>query len=201
MASRHPQIRLVRQDRNRGKGAAIRLAIEHATGDFSIIQDADLEYDPREYGNLLRPLLEGKADVVYGSRFMIVGERRVLYFWHSVANRLLTELANLVADLNLTDMETGYKAFRTSLLKSIPIRSLRFGIEPELTIKLARRQVRIYETPISYHGRTYEEGKKIGFLDALEAIWVILRYSFTKDIYKDEGAETLHALSGAPRFN
>ena len=130
-----------------------------------------------------------------------MGERRVLYFWHSVANWILTEFANVVSDLNLTDMETGYKAFRTSLLKSIPIRSERFGIEPELTIKLARRQVRIYETPISYHGRTYEEGKKIGFKDALEAIWVILRFSFTKDIYKDEGAETLHALSGAPRFN
>jgi glycosyltransferase involved in cell wall biosynthesis len=194
-------IRIFRHARNQGKGAAIRTAVEQARGEFCLIQDADLEYDPREYTHLLKPLLEGKADVVYGSRFMIVGERRVLYFWHSVANRLLTELANLVADLNLTDMETGYKAFRTSLLKSIPIRSVRFGIEPELTIKLARRQVRIYETPISYHGRTYEEGKKIGFKDAMEAVYVILRYAFTKDIYKDEGAETLHALSGAPRFN
>ncbi len=123
---------------------------------------------------------------------MIAG---VLHRWRT------SEFANVVSDLNLTDMETGYKAFRTSLIKSIPLRSERFGIEPELTIKLARRQVRIYETPISYHGRTYEEGKKIGFADALEAIWVILRFSFTKDIYKDEGAETLHALSGAPRFN
>jgi glycosyltransferase involved in cell wall biosynthesis len=201
MAARFPEIRLVRQDRNRGKGAAIRTAIEQARGDYSIIQDADLEYDPREYGNLLRPLLEGKADAVYGSRFMIVGERRVLYFWHSVANRLLTELCNLVADLNLTDMETCYKAFRTSLLKSIPIRSERFGIEPELTIKVARRQVRIYETPISYHGRTYEEGKKIGLKDAIEAVWVILRYAFTNDIYKDSGPDILHALSKAPRFN
>src|SRR6185369_9227830 len=194
-------IRVVRHSRNQGKGAAIRTAAGLARGEFCVIQDADLEYDPREYAHLLRPLLEGKADAVYGSRFMIVGERRVLYFWHSVANRLLTELANMVADLNLTDMETGYKAFRTSLLQSIPIRSERFGIEPELTIKLAKRQVRIYETPISYHGRTYEEGKKIGFKDALEAVWVILRYARTKDIYKDEGAETLHALSGAPRFN
>ncbi len=166
-----------------------------------LIQDADLEYDPQEYQHLLRPLMEGKADAVYGSRFMIVGERRVLYFWHSVANWMLTEFANVVSDLNLTDMETGYKAFRTSLLKSIPIRSERFGIEPELTIKLARRHARIYETPISYHGRTYEEGKKIGLKDALEAVYVILRYAFTKDIYKDEGAETLHALSGAPKFN
>src|SRR5437660_3378358 len=195
------RIRVIRHARNQGKGAAIRTAVEQARGEFCIIQDADLEYDPREYRHILKPLIEGKADVVYGSRFMIVGERRVLYFWHSVANRILTELANVVADLNLTDMETGYKAFRTSLLQSIPIRSLRFGVEPELTIKLARRQVRIYETPISYYGRTYEEGKKIGFKDALEAIYVILRYAFTKDIYKDEGAETLHALSGAPRFN
>ena len=134
---------------NQGKGAAIRTAIEHATGEFSIIQDADLEYDPREYSKLLRPLLEGKADAVYGSRFMISGERRVLYFWHSVANQILTGMCNIVADLNLTDMETCYKAFRTSLLQSIPIRSDRFGLEPELTIKLAKRHVRIYETPIS----------------------------------------------------
>src|SRR6266852_1500283 len=202
MARAHPNsIRVIRHERNQGKGAAIRTAVDQARGDFCVIQDADLEYDPREYRRLLKPLVEGNADVVYGSRFMIVGERRVLYFWHAVANRILTELTNLFADLKLTDMETGYKAFHTSLLKSIPIRSQRFGIEPELTLKLARRQVRIYETPISYYGRTYEEGKKIGFKDAIEAIYVILRYSRTKDIYKDEGAETLHALSGAPRFN
>src|SRR6266849_5399404 len=202
IARAHPSIiRVIRQPQNQGKGAAIRTAVEHAQGEFCIIQDADLEYDPREYVHIIKPLIEGKADVVYGSRFMIVGERRVLYFWHSVANRFLTELANLFADLNLTDMETGYKAFRTSLLKSIPIRSQRFGIEPELTLKLAKRQVRIYETPISYYGRTYDEGKKIGFWDAIEAVWVIFRFAWTKDIYKDEGAETLHALSGAPRFN
>jgi glycosyltransferase involved in cell wall biosynthesis len=201
MAARRPEIRLVLHGRNRGKGVAIRTAIDLAQGDFSIIQDADLEYDPREYGSLLRPLLEGKADAVYGSRFMIVGERRVLYFWHSVANRLLTELCNLVADLNLTDMETCYKVFRTSLLKSIPLRSDRVGIEPELTIKTAKRQVRIYETPISYHGRTYEEGKKIGLKDAIEAVYVILRYALTNDIYKDSGPDILHALSKAPRFN
>src|SRR5438128_8345369 len=174
LARCHPDcIRVLRHEGNQGKGAAIRTAVDQARGDFCVLQDADLEYDPREYRHLLKPLLEGNADVVYGSRFMIVGERRVLYFWHSVANRFLTLLTNSVADLNLTDMETGYKAFRTSLLKSIPIRRIRFGIEPELTIKLARRQVRIYETPISYHGRTYEEGKKIGFKDALEAIYVI----------------------------
>ena len=201
LAARHPEIQLVRHARNRGKGAAVRTAIEHAHGDFCIIQDSDLEYDPGEYSRLLRPLLDGKADVVYGSRFMIVGERRVLYFWHSVANRILTELCNLVADLNLTDMGTCYKVFRTSLLKSIPIRSERFGIEPELTIKTARRQVRIYETPISYHGRTYEEGKKIGLKDAVALVYVILRYAFTRDIYKDSGPDILHALSKAPRFN
>jgi len=201
MAKRHPQIRLVRHQRNRGKGAAIRTAIDQAQSDFSVIQDADLEYDPRDYRTLLQPLLEGEADVVYGSRFMIVGARRVLYFWHSVANRLLTQLCNVVADLNLTDMETCYKIFRTSLLKSIPLGSERFGIEPELTIKVAKRQVRIYETPISYHGRTYEEGKKIGFKDALEAVLVILRYAFTNDIYKDSGPDILHALSKAPHFN
>src|SRR6266446_8080087 len=202
IARAHPEvIRVIRRPRNQGKGAAIRDAVEQARGELCLIQDADLEYDPREYAHLLKPLIEGNADVVYGSRFMIVGERRVLYFWHSVANWLLTELANLVADLNLTDMETCYKAFRTSLLKSIPLRSERFGIEPELTIKLARRQVRIYETPISYHGRTYEEGKKIGLKDAFEAVWVILRYAFTSEIYKDSGPETLHALEAARNFN
>jgi glycosyltransferase involved in cell wall biosynthesis len=194
-------IRLVRQPRNQGKGAAVRTAAEHATGEFSIIQDADLEYDPREYGQVLRPLLEGKADAVYGSRFLISGERRVLYFWHSVANQILTGMCNMVADLNLTDMETCYKAFRTSLLQSIPIRSNRFGLEPELTIKLAKRQVRVYETSIAYHGRTYDEGKKIGLKDAFEAVYVILRYAFTRDIYKGSGPDILDALSGAERFN
>jgi glycosyltransferase involved in cell wall biosynthesis len=201
-AAAHPGVvRLVRHPGNRGKGAAIRTAIEHATGEFSIIQDADLEYDPREYVQMLRPLLEGKADAVYGSRFMISGERRVLYFWHSVANQILTGLCNVVADLNLTDMETCYKAFRTTLLQSIPLRSDRFGLEPELTIKLAKRQVRVYETPIGYHGRTYEEGKKIGLKDAFEAVYVILRYAFTRDIYKGSGPEILDALSGAENFN
>jgi SAM-dependent methyltransferase len=192
---------LIRQPRNQGKGAAVRTAIEHATGEFSLIQDADLEYDPRQYGRLLAPLLEGEADAVYGSRFVISGERRVLYFWHSVANQILTGMCNIVSDLNLTDMETCYKAFRTSLLQSIPIRSNRFGLEPELTIKLAKRRVRIYETSIAYHGRTYEEGKKIGMKDAFDAVYVILRYAFTKDIYKDSGPDILDALAGAHRFN
>jgi glycosyltransferase involved in cell wall biosynthesis len=202
MAAAHPGcIRLLRHTRNCGKGAAVRTAVEEARGDVCIIQDADLEYDPSEYPRLLKPLLEGKADVVFGSRFMISGERRVLYYWHSVANGILTALCNAVADVNLTDMETCYKACRTSLLQSIPLRSDRFGIEPELTIKLARRRVRIYETPISYHGRTYEEGKKIGIKDAFQAVWVILRTAFTSDLYKDSGPGILHALSAAPRFN
>ena len=201
-AAEHPDVvRLIRHKKNQGKGAAIRTAIEHATGEFSIIQDADLEYDPREYSRLLKPLIEGEADAVFGSRFMIVGERRVLYFWHSVGNRLLTTLTNMFADVNLTDMETCYKAFRTSLIQSIPIRSNRFGIEPELTIKVAQRKARIYETPISYHGRTYEEGKKIGLKDGFEALWVILKTRFSRDIYKDSGSETLDALAAAPRFN
>ncbi len=202
VAARHPgAIRLLRHPANRGKGAAIRTALEAATGEYSIIQDADLEYDPREYPKLLKPLLEGKADAVYGSRFLVAGERRVLYFWHALANWMLTTLCNLAADLNLTDMETCYKVFRTSLVQSIPLRSDRFGIEPELTIKLAKRDARIYETPISYHGRSYEEGKKIGFGDAVAAVWIILRYWLSNDIYRDTGPEVLEALSNAPRFN
>jgi glycosyltransferase involved in cell wall biosynthesis len=201
-ARQYPEIiRLIRHEKNMGKGAAIRTAVENATGEFCIIQDSDLEYDPREYSQMLKPLLEGVADAVYGSRFMAVGERRVLYFWHSVGNRMLTTLCNIFADVNLTDMETCYKAFRTSLIQSIPIRSNRFGIEPELTIKLAQRQARIFETPVSYHGRTYEEGKKIGFKDALQALYVILKTGLTRDIYKNSGPETLEALSAAPRFN
>jgi glycosyltransferase involved in cell wall biosynthesis len=202
LVAAHPDVlRLVLHDRNQGKGAAIRTAIGHARGQWTIFQDADLEYDPREYPRLLRPLLEGRADAVYGSRFMAAGERRVLYYWHAVGNRLLTMLCNMAADLNLTDMETCYKAFRTSLLKSIPIRSRRFGIEPEITIKLAQRDVRIYETPISYHGRTYEEGKKVGFLDALQALGVILRFWVRRDIYTETGPEILDVLSNTPRFN
>jgi glycosyltransferase involved in cell wall biosynthesis len=194
-------IKLIRQEKNQGKGAAIRRAIQAATGHYSIIQDADLEYDPREYPKLLRPLLEGDADVVYGSRFLVAGERRVLYFWHSLANHILTTLCNIAADLNLTDMETCYKAFRTSFVQTIPIQNDRFGIEPELTVKFARRGARIYETPISYHGRTYEEGKKIGAKDGLQALWAILAARFTSKLYTDMGYATLDALSFAPKFN
>lgn len=198
----HPgRIRLIRHERNCGKGMAIRTAIQHATGHFGIIQDADLEYDPADYPKLLRPLLEGKADAVYGSRFLSSGERRVLYFWHALANRVLTTLCNMVADLNLTDMETCYKAFRMPLVQSIPLRSDRFGFEPEITIKLAQRQARIYEVPINYHGRTYEEGKKIGFRDAVQALLIILKFGLWRDVYREHGAAILDALAQTPRFN
>jgi SAM-dependent methyltransferase len=186
---------------NRGKGAAVRTALGLARGEFCVIQDADLEYDPREIARLLRPLLENEADVVFGSRFASRGERRVLYFWHSVANKFLTLICNMASNLNLTDMETCYKAFRTELLKSIPIRSQRFGIEPELTIKVAKRKARVYETSISYHGRTYAEGKKIGWRDAFAALWAITRFAFSRDLHIDSGPETLEALSNAPKFN
>src|SRR6476661_5684444 len=201
-SQRYPEtVRLIRHSRNQGKGAAIRTAVEHAAGEFCIIQDSDLEYDPREYVNVLKPLLEGSADAVYGSRFMAAGERRVLYFWHSIGNRMLTTLCNIFADVNLTDMETCYKAFRLSLAQSIPIRSNRFGIEPEITIKFAKRQASIYEVPISYYGRTYDEGKKIGAKDAVSAMWVILRGWLTRDLYVDGGAHILDSLSGTKRFN
>jgi glycosyltransferase involved in cell wall biosynthesis len=176
-------IRVAHHAVNRGKGAAIRTAVGMATGEYSIIQDADLEYDPREFPRLIKPMLEGNADVVFGSRFLSQEEHRVLYFWHSVANQMLTLLCNMVSDVNLTDMETCYKAFRTELLKTIPIRSERFGIEPELTIKVAKRKARMYEVAISYRGRTYDEGKKIGLKDAFEALWVIVRFAFSKDIH------------------
>jgi glycosyltransferase involved in cell wall biosynthesis len=202
IAEAHPGvITLLKAERNQGKGSALRRAIAAARGEFSIVQDADLEYDPREYRHILNPLLDGRADAVFGSRFMVSGERRVLYFWHSLANFLLTGMCNIFADLNLTDMETCYKAFRTPLLKSIPIRSERFGFEPEITIKLSKRQARIYETPISYNGRTYDEGKKIGLKDAFEAFWVILKTSISGDIYVDKDKGILDAFSSAPNFN
>lgn len=202
VAARYPGfIRLIRCAKNRGKGAAIRTAIDHATGDFCLIQDADLEYDPEDYPLLLGPLLDGSADVVYGSRFLSANRRRVLYYWHSVANRALTTISNVISNLNLTDMETCYKAFRTPLLKSIPLRSNRFGFEPEITIKIAKRQARVFEVPISYSGRTYEEGKKIGLKDAFQALGVMLRFAIVDDLYKDPGAEILDAFSVAPRFN
>jgi glycosyltransferase involved in cell wall biosynthesis len=198
-ATRYPGlVRLGRHEVNRGKGAAIRTALGLSGGDYCIVQDADLEYDPREIGRLLLPLIEDRADVVFGSRFNSAGERRVIYFWHTVANKLLTLLCNMVANLNLTDMETCYKAFRTPLLKSIPLRQDRFGIEPELTIKVAKRKARIYETPISYHGRTYEEGKKIGIRDAIDAVWVIFRFSMTRDLHFSEEVNAAAVARAAP---
>ncbi len=170
--------KIVLFDKNQGKGAAIREGLRHVTGDYVVVQDADLEYSPDEYHDLLQPLLEDKADVVYGSRFLGGQPHRVLYFWHSVANHFLTLLSNMFTNLNLTDMETCYKMFRTSVIKQIEIEENRFGFEPEITAKLARMRVRFYEIGISYYGRTYEEGKKIGLKDAFRAVWCILKYSF-----------------------
>ena len=169
------QMRLFVHTRNRGKGAAIRTAIEHVTGDIVIIQDADLEYDPQDYPALLGPILEGHADVVFGNRFH-GGPHRVLYFWHYVGNRLLTNLCNMATNLNLSDMEVGYKVFRTEVLQRLRLKSDRFGIEPELTVKVAKLGCRIYEVPIAYHGRTYAEGKKITWKDGVVALYCILRF-------------------------
>jgi glycosyltransferase involved in cell wall biosynthesis len=195
-----PPLRLIFQPKNRGKGAALRTGFSHATAPLTIVQDADLEYDPREYPKLIRPILDGDADVVYGSRFAGF-PRRVLYYWHSLGNRILTTFSNMLTNLNLTDMETCYKVFKTEILKSIPLRSDRFGFEPEITAKAARLGCRIYEVPISYRGRTYAEGKKIGWKDGLQALWVILKYALVNDTGAGTQELTLEILRRAVKYN
>jgi glycosyltransferase involved in cell wall biosynthesis len=202
MAAGEPDnIRLLRHAVNQGKGAALRTAIESATGDFCLVQDADLEYDPSEYVKLLRPLLDGRADAVFGSRYLAGEQMRLLPFWHSMINKGLTLVSNMFSNLNVTDMETCYKVFRTDLLKSIPIRSDRFGFEPEITMKVSKRKLRVYEVPISYHGRTYEEGKKIGWKDGVKALGVVLYFWLIDDLYvATYGRGLLNSLTGTPQY-
>jgi glycosyltransferase involved in cell wall biosynthesis len=178
LAQNEPRIKLVRHEVNQGKGAALRTGFAHATASIVIIQDADLEYDPLEYHRLLVPILSGKADVVFGSRFTGSDAHRVLYYWHSVGNKMLTTLSNMATGVNLTDMETCYKIFRREIIQKIKIEENRFGFEPEITAKVARLKVRIFEVAISYYGRTYAEGKKIGWRDGIHALWCIFRYNF-----------------------
>ncbi len=169
-------LKILYQPFNQGKGAAIRSGIEHVTGDIVIIQDADLEYDPEDYTKLIGPILSGQADVVYGTRFSGGGAHRVLFFWHFVGNQIVTFLSNVLTNLNLSDMEVGYKVFRAEVLKNVEIKSKRFGFEPEVTVKVAKRQCRVYEVPISYHGRTYAEGKKITWKDGFAAFYFLFRF-------------------------
>jgi len=173
-------VKVVYHDRNQGKGAALRTGFQHATGDIVIVQDADLEYDPNEYAQIVKPIAEGKAEVVYGSRFMGGDAHRVVYYWHMVGNWVLTTISNMMTNINLTDMETCYKAFRRDIIDRIRIEENRFGFEPEITAKVAKLKCRIYEVGISYYGRTYEEGKKICWKDGLRAIWCILKYNLLK---------------------
>jgi glycosyltransferase involved in cell wall biosynthesis len=192
------QLRVLSQSQNRGKGAALRRGITAARGQYVIIQDGDLEYDPRDYPSLLRPCLEMQADVVYGSRFVSGAERRVLLFWHSVGNWLLTLVSNALTDLNLTDMETGYKLFRREVIQSIDLKQDRFGFEPEVTAKIAHRGLRIYEVGISYNGRGYEEGKKIGWKDAVQALYCILRYGVESRLAASRRRAGLRSGSDSP---
>jgi glycosyltransferase involved in cell wall biosynthesis len=180
LEQRYPELRLFFHQYNQGKGAAIQRGMDEATGDIVLIQDADLEYDPNDYQVLIEPILKGRADVVYGSRFITSKSHRVLYFWHSAGNRFLTLVSNMLTDLNLSDMETCYKVFRREVIKQISLKEKRFGCEPEITAKIARirPKLRIYEVGISYFGRTYEEGKKIGWRDGLWALWCLIKYRF-----------------------
>lgn len=203
LAEQDPRIHLVAQSPNQGKGAAVRRAIAEATGELCVIHDSDLEYDPRDWAQLLRPFIEADADAVYGSRFLSAEYRRVLYYRHQLGNRLITGLSNLATDLNLTDVETCSKMVRTQLLKSIPIRSNDFGIEPELTAKLATRGAVIYEVPIRYAGRTYREGKKTASIDGAKALWSILKWKLIDDAYDEDdyGADILSSLSYVRRLH
>ena len=201
LAAGDSRIKVFRHAVNRGKGAAIRTAIEQMTGDIAIVQDSDLEYDPNDFPKVLKPILDGRADAVFGSRFAASDERRVLFFWHSLGNKLLTALSNMANDLNLTDMETCYKAVRSDVLKKLRLTSERFGIEPEITARLAQWGARIYEVPISYHGRTYAEGKNIGWKDGVQALWLIFKFRFLDTRATDESSvETRQSLGRAPRF-
>jgi glycosyltransferase involved in cell wall biosynthesis len=193
-------ITVIFHNQNAGKGAAVRTGLEYITGDIVIIQDADLEYSPRDYPVLLDPILQGDADATYGSRFL-GGPHRVLFFWHYVANRFLTLLSNMLSDLNLTDMETGYKAFRAEVLKTIRLQSDRFGFEPEITAKVARQGCRLYEVPISYHGRDYTAGKKITWHDGLAALWHIIKYNILYNILagQDVKKSVPHTVIHQPR--
>jgi len=192
-------VRVFQQNPNQGKGAALRRAIKECTGDLAIFQDADLEYDPHDYPRLLAPILDGRADVVFGSRFA-GDERKVLFFWHTLMNKFLTLLSNMLNDTNWTDMETCYKAFRADCLRAIPLESNRFGIEPEITAKVARNRLRMFEVPINYNGRSYDEGKKITWKDGIAALWFIIKFRFSSN-YSDPGKVTLDAMECAPKFN
>ena len=181
LAAESADLKVIYHEVNQGKGAALRSGFSAATGDIVLIQDADLEYDPNEYSRLLKPILDGRADVVYGSRFLGGGAHRVVYYWHYLGNKLLTTLSNMTTNLNLTDMEVCYKVFRREIIQGIPLRENRFGFEVEVTAKVARRKCRVYEVPISYYGRDYSEGKKIGWRDGFRALYCIIRYRFFAD--------------------
>lgn len=196
MTAAEPRLRLVRHEKNSGKGAALRTGFASATGDIFLIQDADLEYDPEDYEALLRPLLQGRADVVFGSRFLGGGAHRVLYFWHYVGNAFITFFSNCFTGLNLSDVEVGTKLFRREVVSDMLIREQRFGVEPELAARVAALRVRVYEVPISYHGRTYAEGKKVGWQDGLRALWCIVKYGVST---RWGEAKTKYSPQTAPR--